>query len=81
MSVADIKSEPLDQKWIDAMTLRWKASDRYLSGLETESLPEEHAIRILVKHDVSMLLKELARLRPELSLSSSPQFTLPEITA
>ena len=41
MSVADTESKPLDQSWIDAMALRWKASERYLNGLETESLPEE----------------------------------------
>jgi hypothetical protein len=52
------------------MTLRWKASERYLNGLATESLPEEHAIRILVKDDIAMLMKELTRLRPELMLRS-----------
>jgi hypothetical protein len=66
MSVAETKSKPLDQSWIDAMTLRWKASERYLNGSETESLAEDHAIRILVKHDIPMLMKELTRLRPEL---------------
>ena len=70
MSVADTESKPLDQSWIDAMTLRWKASERYLNGLETEYLPEEHAIRILVKDDIAMLMKELTRLRPELCLRS-----------
>jgi hypothetical protein len=36
---------------------------------------------ILVKDDIAMLMKELTRLRPELSLGSSPEFTLPQITA
>ena len=70
MSVADTGSKPLEQSWIDAMTLRWKASERYLNGLETESLPEEHAIRILVNDDIAMLMKELTRLRPELMVRS-----------
>jgi len=51
------------------MTLRWKASERYLNGVETESLAQEHALRILVKHDMAMLMKELTRLQPELMFS------------
>lgn len=69
MSAANTESKPLDQSWIDAMMLRWKASERSLDGLLMDSLPEDHPIRLLIKYDVLMLVKELTRLRPELVFS------------
>ena len=70
MDAANSESKPLDQSWIDAMMLRWKASERFLDGLNMDSLPEEHPICLLIKHDVPMLLKELTRLRPGLVFRS-----------
>jgi hypothetical protein len=39
----------------------------YAEDLEMDSLPAERALTVLMQHDVPMLLKEIVRLRPELS--------------
>jgi hypothetical protein len=76
MIVTPSESKPVDQSWIDAMTLRWKASERYLDGLGTDSLPEEHAMRILIKDDIPILIKSLPGCGQSCSPHSvrSPQF-------
>jgi hypothetical protein len=46
---------------------RWKVADEYLSYLDIELLPREHALRVLVRQDLPTLLKEVIRLRPDLA--------------
>jgi hypothetical protein len=62
--VADLQS--VENGWLEEQLIRWKLAENSLSRIEAASLPEEQALRVLVKRDVPMLIKELTRLRPEL---------------
>lgn len=54
---------------------RWKVADEYLSYLEIELLPREHALRVLVRQDVPSLLKEVIRFAPRLGVISFGRIT------
>jgi hypothetical protein len=55
------------QESIQEIVRRWKVAEEYLSYLDIELLPREHALRVLVRQDVPSLLKEVIRLRPDLA--------------
>ncbi len=55
------------QHSIREILARWKVANEYLSYLDIELLPTEHALRVLVRQDLPILLKEVIRLRPELA--------------
>jgi hypothetical protein len=57
----------LGQDSIQEIVTRWKVAEEYLSYLEIELLPPEHALRVLIRQDVPSLLKEVIRLRPDLA--------------
>lgn len=59
--------EPVDQDFLDGLIIRWRLAEQYVEDLEMKSLPAERALTVLMQHDVPMLLKEIGRLRPELS--------------
>ena len=56
-----------DQDSIKEIMIRWTLAQEYLSYLDLELLPREHALRVLIKQDVPNLLREVVRLRPELA--------------
>jgi hypothetical protein len=45
---------------------RWQLALEYLAAIQMDHLPEEHAIRVLVRSDLPRLIRELTRLEPEL---------------
>jgi hypothetical protein len=59
--------EPVDQDFLDGLIIRWRLAEQYVEDLEMDSRPAERALTSLMQHDVPMLLKEIIRLRPELS--------------
>jgi hypothetical protein len=59
--------EPADQDFLDGLIIRWRLAEQYVEDLEMDSRPAERALTSLMQHDVPMLLKEIIRLRPELS--------------
>jgi hypothetical protein len=66
--MADVATiEPLDRSLLEGMMIRWKLADEHLLLMPLGKLPAEQALRILIRHDVPMLLGELTRLRPELA--------------
>jgi hypothetical protein len=69
MSAVAIGSEPLDGSSLQAVMIRWKLAEQYL--LESPESVEigKMALHVLVSHDVPVLLRELTRLRPDLSIS------------
>ncbi|MGI8962323.1 MAG: hypothetical protein ACR2IV_21710 [Bryobacteraceae bacterium] len=48
-----------DQGSIEEIMIRWKVAEEYLSYLDIELLPREHALRVLVSQDVPSLLNEV----------------------
>jgi hypothetical protein len=55
-----------DQEEMNRIMIRWRLAEEYLSDLDN-SLPSEHALRVLIRQDVPSLLKEVIRLRPDLA--------------
>lgn len=62
----DSEESDLDQEWLSSFLLRWVLSEQYLALERIHSFPEEHALEVLIKHDIPTLLSELARSRPDL---------------
>jgi hypothetical protein len=56
-----------DDDSMKGIMIRWTLAEEYVSQLDMDSLPSEHALRILLRQDVPSLLKEVIRLRPELA--------------
>jgi hypothetical protein len=63
---ASATSAAFDQEEMKRIMIRWRLAEEYLSELD-QSLPSEHALRVLVRQDVPSLLKEVIRLRPDLA--------------
>ncbi len=61
-------SEPLDSSALEAMMIRWKLAEQYLSDDTENADTGKMALHVLVAYDVPMLVEELTRLRPELSV-------------
>jgi hypothetical protein len=59
--------EPLDRSLLEGMMIRWKLADEHVFLMQLGELPAEHALRILIRQDVPILVGELIRLRPELA--------------
>jgi hypothetical protein len=55
-----------DQEEIKRIMIRWRLAEEYLCD-PNNSLPTEHALRVLVRQDVPNLLQEVIRLRPDLA--------------
>jgi hypothetical protein len=45
---------------------RWQLALEYLAETQMDHLPEEHAVRVLIRSDLPRLIRELTRLTPEL---------------
>ena len=57
----------IDRDWINELFIRWKLAEDYVSYLDMASLPAEEALLRLMRDDIPALVRELTRLRPELS--------------
>jgi hypothetical protein len=55
-----------DQDAVEGLIIRWRLAEQYVTDLDMDSLPSEHALLTLIRQDVPNLLKEIIRLRPEL---------------
>jgi hypothetical protein len=56
-----------DEDSMKEIMIRWTLAEEQLSKLDMDSLPSEHALRVLVRQDVPSLLKEVIRLRQYLA--------------
>jgi hypothetical protein len=64
----NVTGETLNQMSLDEILIRWKLAELYVDVLPlSDNLPAGHALRLLIKRDVPVLLHELSRLRPELA--------------
>jgi hypothetical protein len=59
--------ESLDPSVLHAILIRWRLAEEFLLDSESDEDLANHAMQILIREDFPMLLKELTRLRPELS--------------
>ena len=57
----------LDQDWLSNFLLRWVLAEEYLLLDKTGGCPEAHAVGVVIKRDIPLLLKELVRHRPDLT--------------
>ena len=61
------RSEPaIDRAWVEDMLIRRHLAELALDVIEPNAFPTAHALRLLIIHDVPLLVEELFRLRPEL---------------
>jgi hypothetical protein len=60
-------NEPFDKSRLEAMLLRWRMANEYLTAVETDDLPAQDALRVLLAQDFPEIIRELIRLRPELT--------------
>jgi hypothetical protein len=67
MSAVSIASEPLDRSSLEAMMIRWKLVEGYLSETAKSEEIGKMALHVLVSHDFPVLIRELRRLRPDFS--------------
>ena len=63
--------ESLISRDVTEITARWKLALDYIDSAEMDHLPEEHAIRVLLRRDFPRVVRELTRLRPELQKSAA----------
>jgi hypothetical protein len=56
----------LDHASLDEIIIRWKLAELHVADLSTKDPPWDHALRLLIRRDVPLLLQELIRLRPDL---------------
>jgi hypothetical protein len=56
-----------DDDSMKEIMIRWTLAEEYVSQLDMDSLPSEHALRILLRQDVPTLLNEVIRMRPDLA--------------
>lgn len=61
-------ANPIDKYWVDEMMKRWRQSVEYIEGLDGQSVPAEDALRHVLQADLPLIMRELTRLRPELTL-------------
>jgi len=54
-----------DEDSLKEIMIRWTLAADYLSELDMDSLPSEHALRVLIRQDVPNLLNEVIRSRPD----------------
>jgi hypothetical protein len=66
---ASTLANTIDKYWVDEMMRRWRLSVEYIDGLESDSVPAQDALRHVLYSDLPLVMKELTRLRPELTLS------------
>jgi hypothetical protein len=55
-----------DRDAVEGIIIRWRLAEQYVTDLDMDSLPSEHALLALIRQDVPNLLREIIRLRPEL---------------
>lgn len=60
-------SGPFDKSELEAVLLRWRMANEYLTALEPDDLAAHHALRLLLTQDFPLIIRELVRLRPELT--------------
>lgn len=56
----------IDRNWVDGVMTRWKVAEEYVSYLDLELLPAEHALRQVIGQDFPKVIRELTRLCPDL---------------
>jgi hypothetical protein len=69
--IATTSASAIDKYWVDDLMRRWWLSVEYIDGLESGSLPAQDALRHILHLDLPLVMKELTRLRPELTLGRS----------
>ena len=71
MTVSDAVSpvsESIDAGWISDLVVRWKLAEDYMSDLAGPGTPTAaSAVKRLISQDLPLLLREVIRLRPELT--------------
>jgi len=61
-------SECIDASWVSDLVVRWKLAEDYVSDLAGPGAPTAaSAVKRLITQDLPLLLRELIRLRPELT--------------
>ena len=73
MSSAGLAADPLDDTALHAIMIRWQLAERYLVSEADDA--GKMALHILVWRDIPTLVRELVRLRPDLSLTPTPTET------
>jgi hypothetical protein len=63
----DYASRLLDSSVFHAIMIRWKLAEEFLENAHSDEELANRALEILIREDVPVLLKELTRLRPDLS--------------
>jgi hypothetical protein len=58
--------EKLTEGELEKIRGRWQLALEYLAETQMDHLPEEHAVRVLIRSDLPRLIRELTRLKPEL---------------
>jgi hypothetical protein len=67
MSMTDQKSETnFDREWLATAVTRWKVGAEFVFFLDRELLPTEHPLRQFLGQDFPKVVRELAKLRPNL---------------
>jgi hypothetical protein len=61
----------IDKYWVDELLKRWWLSVDYIDGLEMNSLPAQDALKHVLRSDLPLIMRELTRLRPDLTLADS----------
>jgi hypothetical protein len=66
-SVTERRSELIfNREWLKAALARWSVADEFVRYLDAELLPPEHPLRQVIGQDFPEVMRELARLRPDL---------------
>lgn len=61
----------IDKYWVDELLKRWWLSVDYIDGLDLDSLPAQDALKHVLHSDLPLIMRELTRLRPDLTLADS----------
>lgn len=71
----ETKTGVFDSEWIQAVTLRCKAAEEWLSKQGIDSVPQDHAIGTLIRSGIPSLLGRISDL--ENAFASTPDASSP----
>jgi hypothetical protein len=66
MNSGSSSEQAIDRAWVEEMLIRRHLTELALDFIEANALPAADTLRLLITHDVPLLVEELFRLRPEL---------------
>lgn len=66
MSAAALQTEPIDWNSLQAVMIRWKLAEQFLSDTPEAIETGRMALHVLIYRDFPALLREVIRLRPDL---------------